>query len=69
MKKCKECKMTFEKLNEATTNIDFLSDCGSCMLKFYISYPFNVAIARQSSDKDKVLNLFFNEHKRIEKKI
>lgn len=26
MKKCKECKMTFEKLNAATTNIDFLSD-------------------------------------------
>lgn len=69
MNKCKECKMTFEKLNAATTNIDFLSDCGSCMLKFYISYPYNVAIARESSDKDKVLNLFFNEHKKIEKKI
>jgi hypothetical protein len=69
MKKCKECKMTFEKLNKATTNIDFLSDCGSCMLKFYISYPFNVAIAEKSSDKDKVLNIFFNEHKKIENKI
>ncbi len=68
MKKCKECKMTFEKLNKATTNIN-LTDCGSCMLKFYISYPFNVAIANKSSDKDKVLNLFFDEHKKKEKKI
>lgn len=68
MKKCEECKMTFEKLYLETADMN-LTECGCCIWKFCLSNYSNIEKANKSSDKDKVLNIFFDEHKKVEKKI
>ena len=68
MKKCQKCKMTFEKLSLAAANMPY-TDCGCCIWKFCLSNYSNIEKAKKSSDKEKVLNLFFDEHKKKENKI
>lgn len=70
MKNCKKCKITFEKLYLETVKMSF-NECGCCIWKFCLSNYSNIEKANKSSDRDrvKVLNIFFDEHKKKENKI
>ena len=69
MKKCKECKVTFEDYNELKNNFS-LTDCYMCKLAFFTCYPFNLAVARYAEEyKLEVLNKIFTEYKKVEGRI
>ena len=69
MKKCQECKVTFEDYNELKKDFS-LTDCYMCKLAFFTCYPFNLAVARYAEKyKLEVLNKIFTEYKKKENKI